>query len=259
MKRINLKVSYMPKPIAEPELHSRCYKLINDEAAMQKFIDKLAKLEPWEVYEVSLFAKFKYSFNSKIKTDNSKAVKLRTKFVSCAEELIQTVKDLQMPYGSYRYNGIPIDQNCLVVYINPNPRNKGLGELNAIKEITVRTLGGAQLKLHSIIKAHISKAVASKVFAHFDFDFDLGSCDSAATDTLARLEQHINLNAVTCIFTRRGFHLLVEKNKIESAFADTWYNAITALPGFDKSADMNVPFPGTTQNGIVPSLEAFHI
>jgi hypothetical protein len=81
-----------------------------------------------------------------------------------------------------------------------------------------------------------------------DFDFD----NVDLNDTVNKIRNHVNADAVTILQTRGGFHCLVEISKIETSYAKTWYNGIKSIGGVDIVGDNMIPIPGCTQGDFVP-------
>lgn len=219
------------------------YNLIQNEAKLREFIDWLPNLKKGETFYVTLLARSKYCPPGVLKSDKAQ---LR-RFTSDKEMLLQKIKQLECEVGSYTAKGIPIPQEALALYINPNPRSL----VDATKASLIRfaqliTQDYTGYNPHQEVMSEIQKACARKVY--FDLDFDLVELDS----TLAEAGQHVNLDCLTVLKTRGGFHILVELEKLEKRYAKSWYKGLTEMAGCDIKGDNLIPVPGCLQGGFVP-------
>jgi hypothetical protein len=96
------------------------------------------------------------------------------------------------------------------------------------------------------VMTEIQKASGKKVY--FDLDYD----QVDYTEVMAQVAQHINLDCVTSLKTRGGFHLLVELAKIDQQYAKTWHQKLSSIAGCDVRGDNLIPVPGCTQGDFVP-------
>lgn len=227
------------------------YEIIKDESLLIDFVKFLPDLEPHETFYACLFARSKYCNGTEgivhIKSDKGQ---LR-RFTANKSNLIQKIKQLECPLGSYFQRDISIPQEALALYINPNPRDLIKATKNGL--IRFAHLIGEQYKSNQYdpyqeVMSEIQKAKSRLVYLDCDFD------DIEIDDVKTILKGSINFNSLHWLKTRGGFHLLVEVDKIEKEFKKTWYNKITGLSGLDKKGDAMIPVPGTYQGGFVPNF-----
>lgn len=219
------------------------YKIIQDERRLSDFIDWLPKLKKGEAYYVTLLARSKYCAPGVLKSDKAQL----KRFTAEKDLLYSKIKQLECAVGAYTSKDTPIPQEALAVYINPNPR----GLLEATKAALIKfaeliTQEYTGYNPHQEVMSEIQKACSRKVY--FDLDFDHVELDTV----LAEAGQHINLDCVTVLKTRGGFHLLIELERLDKRYARTWYKGLTEISGCDVKGDNLIPIPGCVQGGFVP-------
>lgn len=220
------------------------YSIIKDENKLKEFINWLPELQLNETYYVSLFARSKYCKDIvHIRSDKSQ---LR-RFTSKKDLLFWKIKQLECEIDSYRQRENPIPQEALAVYINPNPRNLERATKNSIKkfiELAFKKYEG--YNPHQEVMSEIQKSKGRKIYFNIDFDeVDLYS-------TLEQVYKFINKESVNVLKTRGGFHLLIELDKVDFQYKNTWYNNISKLDGRDIKGDDMIPIPGCTQGNFIP-------
>lgn len=221
------------------------YKIIQDEKELQRFIAWLPDLQKSETFYVCLFARSKYVEGIGFKKDK---YQLKT-FTSNKESLHNKISQLACEMGVYQGGGIPIPQEALVLYINPNPRCFEKAAKNSLiqlaKLITKEYTGYNPYKE---VMSEIQTACGREVYMNLDFDgVDIH-------DTLSLVSKYINMDCVEVVKTRGGFHLLIEFSKIGKEYKSTWYNNITKLKGCDVKGDNLIPIPGCIQGGFTPYM-----
>src|SRR5690606_10600479 len=107
------------------------YKIVKDKDELQKFIDFLPDLNPNEKFYCSLFARKKYGATEGLKADKCQL----KRFTTTKERMYRDFKKLEVALGSYEIDGIPINQDSLVLYITPNPRNMRKAALEVLRTL----------------------------------------------------------------------------------------------------------------------------
>lgn len=220
------------------------YRIIENEVLLKDFIAWLPNLQKHETYYVSLFARNKYETSGKVLKADKAQLK---RFTSNKEMLFEKIKQLEIEVGAYKSNGLPIPQESLAVYINPNPRNLVKATKNSLikfAELITREYNG--YNPYQEVMSEIQKACSRKVY--FDLDFDNVSLENV----LPQVKAFVNEDSLTILQTRGGFHLLVELAKLSKEFEKTWYKNITSIEGCDVKGDNLIPVPGCVQGGFVP-------
>lgn len=228
------------------------YQIITDEAELKKFIEWLPNLEEHETYYVCLFARSKYTkdISGKNGIPHIKSDKAQLKrFTSDKKSLFNKIRQLECPLGSYTQKGNPVPQEALALYITVNPRSMYRAIYGAIKHLTTCLQNtNKNVNPHQEVMSEIQRSKSRTCYV--DFDVDTKELD--AFQIRAWIGIKINLNAVTLLETRGGYHLLVNPNKVEDRYKKTWYKYISSLNGMDQTGDCMIPVPGCYQGGFTP-------
>lgn len=226
------------------------YQIITDEQALIEFIhDFLPDLKPDETFYVCLFARNKYCKH--LVHINSDKGQLK-RFTASKQNLLQKIRQLEIPLGRYKLKDVEIPQEALALYITPNPRSMakaGRNLLVRLAKLVTETYNG--YNPHQEALSGIQKACSRKVYIDFDFD----APNAVFVDDLPRI---INQEAVHVLNTRGGQHLLIETGKIGFTYNKTWYKDIMNLKP-DQAGDGMIPVPGTYQGGFTPHFEKLPI
>jgi hypothetical protein len=68
------------------------------------------------------------------------------------------------------------------------------------------------------------------------------------------IDKYINIEALTIIKTRGGFHVLVDSEKVDKKYGSSWYMMMVVMDlGYTvPSGDMIMPIPGCMQGDYTP-------
>lgn len=220
------------------------YQIITDEQALDQFINWLPKLHWEEVYYLQLFGRKKYLAEGIIQSGQNSLAR----FVCKKDQIKDRIRQLEISLGCYKNREVVLPQECLAMYICPNPRSQKRAAKSLLKKLVdCVTLDYEGYNVHELAITELHKACSRKVYMDFDFD------EIPKEMVLTKLPDYINIDAVEFLQTRGGFHLLVKIDKIADVFRNTWYNDITNL-GADAKGDDLIPIPGCYQGGFIPIL-----
>lgn len=221
-----------------------CYNLINNYNELEKFIDILPDEKHGDQYYITLFARKKYDTSGLLKCDKNciKRITARKK------DIIKKIEQLEVRVGCYTYDDCPIPEECLAVYVSPNPRSFHLAGVGLVKNL-VSLLGEGRIdrNIYSLAMDHLQKSSEKKTY----FDVDIDFLNPEDFDLFkAEISKFINLDALTFVQTRGGYHCLVNLDKLDQSFKKSWYMSFNNLKFRDISIMMNsdglIPIPGTT-------------
>lgn len=225
------------------------YQVISDPIELQKFIDWLPKLEDHETYYMTLLARNKYcSELTHIKSDRAQLKRVTT----TKERMIDKLKQMECPLGSYKQKDLEIPQEAIAMYIHPNPRDMELAAKQTIRALFDKVTSKYDgYNTHQIAISNIQNARSRKVYTHFDYDHI-----SVEDFMFIALNKMINQEACSILKTRGGFHLLVKHDRIAPEFQKTWYHNLNSIE-LDKDAvppsgDLLLPMPGCMQGDFTP-------
>lgn len=220
-----------------------CYQIITDEPALKSFIEWLPEHSEEECYFYALFCRPKYQANMKGSGGN-----LLFRGIADKKSLFRKFRQLECPIGAYEKNGVPVPQESLALYINPNFRSLYSATLNTLIQLSQNIKAGHKTASpHKEALSCIQTSSGEKTF----IDFDIDSKDHEI------IKQAVNLVDGKCelLETRGGYHLMIKTKDAKAGFSEKmWYKKLTALA--DVSADPNsmIPCCGTWQGGFTPKF-----
>ena len=216
------------------------YQIIKDEQALIEFIDWLPDLEDNEKYYLSLFARKKY-VPELIKSNDKTQLK---RFTSNKERMLDKIKQLELPLGTWKLRGMSAPQESLVLYINPNPRSmKKATELMGKKCWDL--MKNQNYNLHAEAMSCIQKSKSRSIFV--DFDIDSKDVD------LEKLKDILPVWSYLILETRGGYHVLVKPKALSKKY--NWYQKITKTFPIDQTGDNMIPVVGCVQSDFVPKFK----
>lgn len=222
------------------------YQIIADKDKLQEFINWLPELEENEKYYVSLFARKKYC-KEKIMTNDKTQLK---RFTSDKKRLALKIRQLELPFGTYKLKEIDAPQESLALYISLNPRSmKKATEMMGKKCWDL--INNQNYNLHSEALNCIQKSKSRTCYVDFDIDEKEVDLDKDW------LNEVVGENNYVIVETRGGYHLLIEPEKAtefrQKKFQDkNWYQKIQEKYPVDQSGDQLIPVVGAFQGGFVP-------
>lgn len=237
------------------------YKIVQDEDELQRFISKLPDLTKDEKYYVTLFARKKYTSDTRFKSDKAQIKRLTVN----KQDLFNELKKLEVAKGLYVFDGVEIPQEILAVYMNPNPRSMSRSTLEMLSRTADKIKNGQPLGNPKSEAMNCIQVTASrKVF--FDIDIDIKPGEKLSPNELISWissNDIINLYALQAIHTRGGYHVLVELDLIAPEYTKRWYQGFTKKYEnikFDvmMNSDNLIPIPGCVQGGAVPRYLNLH-
>ena len=109
--------------------------------------------------------------------------------------MIRDFKKLEVELGSYEIDGVKINQESLVLYMTPNPRDMHKAGLKTIKELVNFVADNRTIfNPHAI---SLNQIQTSGVKYFFDIDIDVYEGQELSVEDLSDLlEDKINLDAV---------------------------------------------------------------
>lgn len=229
-----------------------CYNIITDYSKLQSFIDSLEDIEGHKYY-VSLFARKKYGGTEGLTSD-----KCQLKRFTCRkDQLLQKLRQLETPLGTYTFGDIVVNQQSLVVYISANPRDMheaGLRTMEAFMK-TIRNKEDIR-NPHAEALSQIQISGKTRLF-NVDLDFHEGF-EPSAEAIKVWLRGKVNEDAYKLVRTRGGFHILVNLERLDKSYKNLWYRSVQmgdfAFTVDMKNGDGMLPIPGCTQGGFTPEL-----
>jgi hypothetical protein len=221
------------------------YKLIHDEAQLQKFIDFLPELKINESYFLILIARKKWNPESDIPS----ALKLKREAVNNKQKIIQTIRQWEVAEGVYQNDGKTIPQVNLGVYMGFNPKDQHKASFDLINQcLEVIRTNKQGINIKSMANDVIQASNGTKHFMDIDVDIKEGE---DYLEIAKFIKSIVAEDKLTFIKTNGGFHCLVRMDDLGS----TWYPQIKA---HTYKSDLNImsndliPVVGCNQGKFVP-------
>lgn len=224
------------------------YTVIYDEETIKEFIDFLPDLTENETYYLTLLSRNKYAKNP----INSRTTPLK-RLTSDKKYMLQNIKQLECPLGSYTKDGTFVEPESLALYITTNPRCKKKAIFGLLSEIATNLKHNCTTynPLSDALTC-INRAKSRPVFVTFDIDnkIDIETHIYKIWDTVGQ-------DAVAAIETHGGYHVLIRPDKVVAKQKD-WYRIIDMYlsdKGVDQTGDILSPVPGTLQGNFKVTLQ----
>lgn len=238
------------------------YKVIVNEERLVEFIDWLPDLKINEKYYLSLFARKKY-YPELIKSNDKTQLK---RFTATKKNMLNKIKQLEIPLGRWQLRDMEAPQESLVLYIMPNPRCMKKAATMMLKK-TVDLVSNNN-DGHNIVAEAMSCIQKSKSRSCFvDFDIDDKNIDLSLIENIFPSKTTtpkygvLGRNIYDFLETKGGYHLLINMETLrfinlryssDKLIPKDWYKQIIETFPVDQSADQMIPVPGTYQGGFEP-------
>lgn len=219
------------------------YQIITNEEELLSFINWLPDLEPDEKFYCALFARKKY--HASIPSDKAQV----KRFLAHKGNLLDKIRQLECPVGSYKIGDLVIPQEALAFYISPNPRDLRKATYSSIKKLVdLVYLQANGYNPHAEVLSEIQKS-KSRTFV-LDFDVD----EKIDMDLLEHLKNRINPDSIKILQTRGGYHILVRPDLVYFDMRKTFFNLLKGNLNTDQTGDLLLPCPGCLQGGFTPKF-----
>lgn len=233
------------------------YKIIYDEAELDRFISWLPNLQPNEKFYWSLFCRKKY-FPQAIKSNDKTQLK---RGLATKENLKDKIRQLEIEIGKWKLRDMEVPQEALVFYLMPNPRCMTKAAYKTIRhcaDLLENTNKGYNLVQE--VMSCVQKSKSRTVFV--DFDIDDKNIDLTLLNHIFSpvADSRFPDKPYTIIETRGGYHILINSGYATAYMRSwnamqmrkreiTWYNDIKSAYIVDQVQDQLLPVPGTIQGG----------
>lgn len=221
------------------------YQIIKNLEELENFVDWLPELEENECYYVELFCRRKYALDM----PHSKSYNL-VRHIAPRDGIINALRRMEVPVGSYTLRGTMVTQESLAVYISTNPRCLTKAAFSLVHTLLEKIQTKAELRPHSAALTAIHRSKARSNFVTFDIDTDPACNYNRA---FMEVRELIGGEAVNIIKTRGGYHLLVKLDKVISVIKN-WHPKIQSLVMPDQTGDILSPVPGCVQGDHIPYM-----
>jgi hypothetical protein len=235
------------------------YDFLRDERELQAFVDLvLPETTEDECFVLMLCVRRKYlSESEKEQLKLGEATALRREIIRERRQLQHAVQELCVRTGLYKdRNGLPIPAHAFAVYVTPNPRSYRKAAVQMIAEMAQGLAENRALRLDSMVKTQVHRAISRKLYLDLDIDPD-GTDDWRTVAAQARAI--LGDTPTHTIQTRTGAHLLVQTKDMDKSVKRTFFQQLRELGKsmqglLEIRSDAMVPVPGTVQGGAMPAL-----
>ena len=233
------------------------YKIVKDEKEFNKFLEWLPELKDGQKFYFSLFARKKFGATDGLKADKGQL----KRFTANKEQALSKIKKLEVEIGSYEIDNVQVNQESLVLYVTPNPRDMHKAGLKTAKELVSMMADGKTIYNPQSVALNMIQVTGVKKY--FDIDLDFKENKGMSLESLYNIlwdKGIINSEAVVgnIIKTRGGFHILVELDKISEVYKKKWFTNFSQLKDDRFMITMNndnmIPVPGCVQSDFIPVL-----
>lgn len=225
----------------------KTYSIIKDLNKLKEFVNYLPVPNDEERYQVQLISRNKYLQEDK---KNSQSHIIQSFYDLKKIDIIPVIERMEVPLGSYKIKGIPIQEESLCVYMCYNPYNRvkahtkmlaSLASMNCNKELNTST--------NKIVSSSIAKAIERKLIMSIDVD------DSYKEDMYGQLiDEIIHYSSYRILNTKGGFHILVDLTSYY--LTKDWLKKLKEKIVCDVCGVSTLnPVPGCIQGDYVPYFE----
>lgn len=227
------------------------YKILLDHEQFEMFNNWLPELNDNETFYCCLFARSKYTKDI-ISLPHIRSDKAQLKrFTSNKDRLLSKIKQLECPIGAYKQKEIEVPQQALALYISINPRcfiKATKKSLHKLVDLITQPYNG--FHPYQEVMSEIQKAKSKSRFVSFDFDVD----KNFFYEIYNKID-FINLDSLSVVETRGGFHFIVRVDKVNILYTKNWYTKMSDLlnnysSDKDNKGDIMLPIVGTYQGGL---------
>lgn len=228
------------------------YKIIFDEDAVNEYLEWLPDLEDNEHFMLTTFSRSKYLPNTGIKSSDKTQLGRKT---SRKKDILQKIRQMELPMGSWTINGIDAPEQSLVVYLGPNPRSQEKALWTLIRRlIDIAENNGAKgYNIAAEALSALQKSISRQVITIFDVDEKEGIDLSKIYDFIP---VDVAIDAVRVVETRGGYHLHVKSKMLKNVGGvdKMWYMGLMNTFPVDASKPQFTAVPGCRQGDFVPKL-----
>lgn len=226
------------------------YKIIVNEEVINNFVDQLPDLLPNEQYYIALFARRKYNKNCNLTADKSQLKRV----TATKDRIVEKIRQMECAIGSYTFNGEPIKQDNLAIYISPNPRDLTKSGLKMLKEIADKVSKNEIYNPHTLAMNCIQQSGSRKIYFDIDIDF-IDNSEQTLKEVIQTFHRFFDRNllfASPIIRTNGGIHVLIKLDHKEIDRNNKWYDTISRFSNSIYTVTMSgtnslVPIPGCIQ------------